>query len=99
MRRRSASSEVRRTRGDRFGVMGISSSEKRMHMVFRYFATVVVFAVSSFAQGNLGGFTGTITDTSRASVADARLTLTSYQTNSVHSAVADSEGAYAIRGL
>ena len=45
--------------------------------------------MGAFAQGNLGGFTGTVVDTSKASVPDAKLTLTSYQTNSVHSVVAD----------
>ena len=70
-----------------------------MHMVFRYFAFTLALSAGAFAQGNLGGFTGTVTDTSRAAVADARLTLTSYQTNSVHSVMADNEGAYAIRGL
>ena len=54
-------------------------------MAIRYFAVVAVFAAAAFAQGNLGGFTGTVIDTSSASVPDAKLTLTSDQTNSVYS--------------
>jgi hypothetical protein len=67
--------------------------------MYRYVALVGLVAAGAFAQGNLGGLTGTVVDTSNASVADATLTLTSNQTNSVHSAVADSAGVYTIRGL
>lgn len=68
-------------------------------MTFKYFAIAVLCGVPAFAQGNLGGFTGTVVDTSRASVPDARLTFTSSQTNSVYSAVSDSVGVYTLRGV
>ena len=67
-------------------------------MILKYLVVACV-AVGAFAQGNLGGFTGTVADSSKASVPDARLTLTNYQTNSVHSTVVDAEGIYTIRGL
>ena len=60
-------------------------------MAIKYFAVAAVFTAAAFAQGNLGGFTGTVIDTSTASVPEAKLTFTSYQTNSVHSVVADSK--------
>src|SRR4051812_43026316 len=68
-------------------------------MVLRFFVVACALVASAFAQGNLGGFTGTVVDTSKASVAEAKLTFTSYQTNSVHTVVADSDGVYTIRGL
>ena len=68
-------------------------------MALKYFVLAVVFAVSAFAQGNLGGFTGTVVDTTKASVPEAKLTLTNNQTNSVHTVVADAAGVYTIRGL
>ena len=70
-----------------------------MTMVLRFFVVACAFVAPAFAQGNLGGFTGTVIDTSNASVPEAKLTFTSYQTNSVHSVVADAEGVYTIRGL
>jgi hypothetical protein len=56
-------------------------------------------AVAAWAQGNLGGLTGTVTDTSSAGVPDAKLTLTSGQTNAVFTATADSAGVYTFRSL
>ena len=70
-----------------------------MTMVLRFFVVACAFVAPAFAQGNLGGFTGTVVDTSNASVPEAKLTFTSNQTNSVHSVVADAEGVYTIRGL
>ena len=35
-------------------------------MALKYFVLAVVFAVSAFAQGNLGGFTGTVVDTTNS---------------------------------
>ena len=68
-------------------------------MAIKYFAVAAVLAAAAFAQGNLGGFTGTAIDTARASVPDAKLTLTSSQTNSVYSAVSDAGGVYTVRGV
>ncbi len=56
-------------------------------------------AVAAFAQGNLGGVTGTVADTSTAAVSEVKMTLTSIQTNSFYTAVADSSGTYNFRGL
>lgn len=68
-------------------------------MAFKHFALTLVLATIAFAQGNLGGLTGTVVDTSRASVPEARLALTSVQTNSVYSATSDATGVYTIRGV
>ncbi|MEP6538755.1 MAG: carboxypeptidase-like regulatory domain-containing protein [Bryobacteraceae bacterium] len=56
-------------------------------------------ATSVFAQGNLGGLTGTVADSSNAAVAEVKVTLTSAQTNSSSSVTADSAGTYNFRGL
>ena len=56
-------------------------------------------SVGAWAQGNLGGLTGTVTDTSSASVPDAKLKLTSGQTNAAYTVTADSAGVYTFRGL
>ncbi|MGH9626872.1 MAG: carboxypeptidase regulatory-like domain-containing protein, partial [Bryobacteraceae bacterium] len=68
-------------------------------MGIKHFAFAAVFAVCAFAQGNLGGLTGTVVDTSRAAVPQAKLTLISVQTNSVYSAVSDPTGVYTIRSV
>ena len=36
-------------------------------MILRHLVVAGVFAIGAFAQGNLGGFTGTVMDTSKAS--------------------------------
>src|SRR5258706_9397250 len=65
----------------------------------RVVALLGVMAVGAFAQGNLGGLTGVVMDTSSAAVPDVKITLTSAQTNLSHSVVADTSGAYSVRGL
>jgi hypothetical protein len=65
----------------------------------RYFIATCVFAAAALAQGNLGGFTGTVVDTSNAAVPEAKVTLTSNQTNSIHTVAADAQGVYTIRSL
>ena len=56
-------------------------------------------AVSAFAQGNLGGVTGTVADTSNAAVSEVKMTLISIQTNSSYTVLADGAGTYNFRGL
>src|SRR6202158_4808275 len=56
-------------------------------------------AVTAFAQGNLGGLTGVVADTSGAVVPEVKITLTSAQTSASHSVQADTSGAYSVRGL
>ncbi|MEO7649374.1 MAG: carboxypeptidase-like regulatory domain-containing protein, partial [Bryobacteraceae bacterium] len=63
------------------------------------FVLVLTLAANAFAQGNLGGVTGTIGDSSNAAVPEVKLTLTSTLTNSAFSATADSSGIYSFRGL
>ena len=65
----------------------------------RYLWLLIVTALGAFAQGNLGGLTGVVSDTSSAVVPEVKITLTSEQTNVSHSVVADSSGAYSVRGL
>jgi hypothetical protein len=62
---------------------------------------LALFTVSTsvWAQGNLGGLTGTVTDNTNASVPDAKLTLTSEQTNEVYTVNADSAGVFTFRGV
>ena len=62
---------------------------------------LALFTVSAsvWAQGNLGGLTGTVTDNTNASVPDAKLTLTSDQTNEVYTVNADSAGVFTFRGV
>src|SRR4051812_30625697 len=73
--------------------------KRSIRMMLRSIVVAVVFALSALAQGNLGGFSGDVTDTSKTSVPEARLTFTSFQNNSVHSVTADAQGVYSIRGL
>jgi hypothetical protein len=47
----------------------------------------------------LGGVTGVVVDTSSAAVPDVKITFTSEQTNVSTSVVADTSGAYSVRGL
>ncbi len=54
---------------------------------------------SLWAQGNLGGLTGTVTDSSGAAVPDAALKLTNVQTNATSSVTADSSGVYNFRAV
>ena len=63
------------------------------------FLLALALAVSAFAQGNLGGVTGIVADTSNAAVPEVRLTLTSTLTNTSYSVTADSSGVYTLRGL
>src|SRR5438270_3954887 len=65
----------------------------------RVAALLCVTAVSAFAQGNLGGLTGVVADTSDAVVPGVKITLTSAQTNVSHSVLADTSGTYSVRGL
>src|SRR5438876_10703470 len=65
----------------------------------RYVALFAVVAMCALAQGNLGGLTGVVADTSSAVVPEVKITLTSEQTNVSHSVVADTSGAYSVRGL
>jgi len=65
----------------------------------RFVALLGVTALGAFAQGNLGGLTGVVSDTSSAVVPEVKITLTSEQTNLSHSVVADTSGAYSVRGL
>jgi hypothetical protein len=58
-----------------------------------------IFAVGAFAQGNLGGVTGSVLDTTGAGVPEAKLTLTNTQTNLSHTSVADQSGVYTFRGI
>lgn len=71
---------------------------KRMR---RCSTSVLLLLVSAqvFAQGNLGGLTGRVMDTSNAAVAEAKMTLTNVQTNSTFTANADESGDYAFRAL
>ena len=64
--------------------------------------TVALFCIltsTAFGQGNLGGVTGAVLDSSGAGVPDARITLTSMETNSSHTTVTDASGIYAFRGI
>ena len=65
----------------------------------RYLWLLIVTALGAFAQGNLGGLTGVVSDTSSAVVPEVKVTLTSEQTNLSHSVLADTSGAYSVRGL
>src|SRR5258708_16370390 len=65
----------------------------------RIVALLGVTALGAFAQGNLGGLTGVVADTSSAVVPEVKITLTSEQTNVSHSVIADNSGAYSVRGL
>ena len=47
----------------------------------RYVALLSVTALGAFAQGNLGGLTGVVSDTSSAVVPEVKITLTSEQTS------------------
>lgn len=58
----------------------------------------MAFTLGAFAQGNLGGLTGTITDSSGSTIPDVTLTLQNIQTNAVSRATSDS-GGYAFRAL
>src|SRR5438046_2360408 len=51
----------------------------------RYLWLLIVTALGAFAQGNLGGLTGVVSDTSSAVVPEVKVTLTSEQTNLSHS--------------
>src|SRR5260370_34026787 len=62
-------------------------------------ALLGAMAVAAFAQGNLGGLTGVVADTSGAVVPEVKITLTSAQTSASHSVQADTSGAYSVRGL
>src|SRR3954451_12267024 len=62
-------------------------------------ALFCILASTAFAQGNLGGVTGAGLDSSGAGVPDARITLTSMQTNASHTTVTDTSGIYAFRGI
>ena len=62
----------------------------------RSVALLGVMAVGAFAQGNLGGVTGVVADTSSAVVPEVKITLTSEQTNVSTSVVADTSGAYSV---
>ena len=65
----------------------------------RVVALLALTALSAFAQGNLGGLTGVVADTSSAVVPEVKITLTSEQTNVSHSVMADTSGVYSVRGL
>ena len=65
----------------------------------RGFLLALALAASAFAQGNLGGITGTVADTSNAAVPEVKLTLTSTSTNTSVSVTADSSGVYSFRGI
>jgi hypothetical protein len=65
----------------------------------RFVALLCVMIVSAFAQGNLGGLTGVVVDTSGALVPDVKITLTNAQTNVAHTVQADTSGAYSVLGL
>ncbi len=58
-----------------------------------------IFTSIVLGQGNLGGVTGAVLDSSGAGVPDARITLTSNQTNSSHTATTDASGIYTFRGI
>jgi hypothetical protein len=59
---------------------------------------VMCAPIAVHAQG-LSGMTGTITDSSGATVPDAKVTVTNIATNVVHSAVSTSQGTYYITDL
>ena len=77
------------------------STTNRLQKFTRFIRVLLplFMAVAAFAQGNLGGVTGTVEDTSNAAVSEVKMTLTSIQTNSSYTAVADSSGTYNFRGL
>src|SRR2546430_2307672 len=52
-----------------------------------------------WAQGNLGGLTGNVVDSSGALIPEATLTLRSAETNAVSSTTATSSGVYAFHAL
>ena len=60
---------------------------------------LLLLTVSAFAQGNLGGVTGTVADTSNAAIPDVKITLINTQTNAALSTAANSSGVYSFRGL
>ncbi len=52
-----------------------------------------------WAQGNLGGLTGNVTDSSGALIPEAMVSVRSLETNAASSTTATSSGVYAFRGL
>ncbi len=68
-------------------------------MKIRLACLILSLHAAAFAQGNLGGLTGVVTDTSNAAVPEAKLTLTSLLTNTTFAVTADAAGAFAFRGL
>lgn len=63
------------------------------------FVFVCLFCpVLTFGQGNLGGLTGTVTDSSGSVVPDVQLTMTNLETNLVFRVISDNRG-YSFRAL
>src|SRR5579859_8157214 len=65
----------------------------------RFVTLMGVMTVGAFAQGNLGGLTGVVADTSGALVPEVKITLTNTQTNVSRSVQADTSGTYSVLGL
>lgn len=64
-------------------------------------AIFLAFACSLplLAQGNLGGLTGTVADSSNAAIPGVSLKLINTRTNAAYTAEADSSGVYSMRGV
>lgn len=68
-------------------------------MVLRQLTGLCLATVSAlFAQGNLGGVSGTIMDSSGSAITDVRITLQNLQTNATHRATSDDRG-FSLRAI
>lgn len=68
-------------------------------MGLRYFVASCVFMAYAFGQGNLGGLTGRITDTSGASVPDVSIQIRNVETGQESKAGTSSDGAFLASSL
>jgi outer membrane receptor protein involved in Fe transport len=64
-----------------------------------HLAALLAMSSAAFGQSQNGSISGIVTDPSGAVVANAKVTVTSVQTNAVRSTVSGSSGAYTVQGL
>src|SRR5688500_10402650 len=73
--------------------------ERALTMVLRYFAFACVFVAYALGQGNLGGLTGRVTDSSGASVPDVSIQIRNLETGQESKAGTSSDGAFLASSL
>ncbi|MBM3786996.1 MAG: carboxypeptidase regulatory-like domain-containing protein, partial [Acidobacteria bacterium] len=80
------------------GLINSLNWEYTIASMFRMIVTITLSSVAAFAQGNLGGLTGNVVDTSGATVPGAKLSLKSQANNQVL-VTESSDAGYVFRGV